>query len=358
MIFRIAWPLIGAALFTPFCVPGRAIAQDTSSDTPVKKLILPGESFLVAGRPAFILWPSEEKRRQPQPWVMYAPTLPGLPDRHEQWMHQQFIDRGVAVAGIDVGEAYGSPAGQQHFTTLYRELTQQRGFALAPCLLGRSRGGLWTSSWAIANPDRVAGIAGIYPVFDLRTYPGIDRAAPAYGLTPRQLQERLDDFNPITQIDALAKARVPVFIIHGDDDKVVPLKENSAALLRRYVKAGAADNVELIVPRGQGHNFWPGFFRCQQLVDFAVACAWHGAGIEAESANRKPVPPGTVCFRELEYARPDSRPLRLDLYRPRRYESPVPVVVWVHGGGWKNGSKNKCPATWLCLLYTSDAADD
>ena len=198
---------------------------------PVKKLILPGESFLVNGRPAFILWPPEDKRQKPQPWIFYAPTLPGLPDRHEKWMHEQFLAAGVAVAGIDIGEAHGSPAGQKHFTALYRELTQQRGFAAKPCLLGRSRGGVWISSWAVHNADKVAGIAGIYPVFDLRSYPGVKRAAPAYGLKPDELEATLDQHNPIANIDVLAKARVPVFIIHGDSDKVVPLKENSAMLV-------------------------------------------------------------------------------------------------------------------------------
>ena len=98
-------------------------------------------------------------------------------------MHEQFLAAGVAVAGIDVGEAYGSPEGRRLFTEFYRELTEKRGFATRPCLLGRSRGGLWVTSWAVENPDKVAGIAGIYPVFDLRTYPGLDKARPAYGLT-------------------------------------------------------------------------------------------------------------------------------------------------------------------------------
>lgn len=71
---------------------------------------------------------------------------------------------------------------------------------------------------------------------------------------------------------------MPVFIIHGDEDKVVPLKENSAALADRYKKSGAADSVELTIAEGQGHNFWPGFFRCQPLVDFAIHQA--KAGVE------------------------------------------------------------------------------
>jgi alpha-beta hydrolase superfamily lysophospholipase len=240
-------------------------------------MILPGEAFTLSDRPAFIFLPPEEKRTKPQPWIMYGPTLAGYPDEHEKWMHEQFVSAGIAVAGIDIGEAYGSPAGQKHFTALYKELTEKRGFASKPCLLGRSRGGLWVSSWAIANPDEVSGIAGIYPVFDFRTYPGLAGAAPAYGMKPEELAGRLDEFNPIARVEVLAKAKIPALFIHGDDDKVVPLKENSAEFAAKYKAAGAEDAVTLIVAKGQGHNFWEGFFRCQELVDFSIARAKAGA---------------------------------------------------------------------------------
>jgi alpha-beta hydrolase superfamily lysophospholipase len=243
---------------------------------PVKALILPGESFLVAERPAFILLPPEDKRTRPQPWVFYAPTLPPYPDSHEKWMHEQFVNAGVAVAGIDVGEGYGSPKGRELFTALYKELTEKRGFAAKPCMLGRSRGGLWVSSWAAENPDKVAGISGIYPVFDFRTYPGLANAAPAYGLKPEELQAKLAEHNPIERVEKLAKAGVPAYFIHGDDDKVVPLKENSAEFLARYRNAGQEKLVTLNIAKGQGHNFWEGFFRCQELVDFTIAKAKEG----------------------------------------------------------------------------------
>lgn len=254
-----------------------SVATSLSADDSIKKLILPGEAFLVDERPAFVLLPDEAKRAKPQPWVFYAPTLPGYPDEHEKWMHEKFLAAGVAVAGIDVGEAYGSPAGREHFSALYKVLTEKRGFAAKPCMLGRSRGGLWITSWACANPEKVAGIAGIYPVFDFRTYPGLANAAPAYGLTSEELTAKLSDHNPIERVGALAKARVPVLIIHGDDDKVVPLKENSAELAAKYKAAGAEDSVTLIVAKGQGHNFWEGFFRCQELVDFTIKQAKAGA---------------------------------------------------------------------------------
>jgi hypothetical protein len=31
--------------------------------------------------------------------------------------------------------------------------------------------------------------------------------------------------------------------------------------------------MQLVVPAGQGHNMWPGFFQCQALVDFVLARA-------------------------------------------------------------------------------------
>lgn len=241
------------------------------------KLVLPDtENFTVEGRPAFVFLPPAVRRANPQPWILYAPTLPAYPDEAERWMHERFLAAGIAVAGVDAGEAYGSPKSHALLDALYRELTEQRSFAKKPCLFGRSRGGLWVSSWAIANPDRVAGIIGIYPVFDFRTYPGIQNAASAYGLTPAELEARTDEFNPAARLEVLAKARVPVALIHGDSDEVVPLRENSAELVRRYKEAGAESLVQLIVLAGQGHNFFEGYFHSQELVDFAIARARAG----------------------------------------------------------------------------------
>ncbi len=76
----------------------------------------------------------------------------------------------------------------------------------------------------------------------------------------------------------LAKHRVPALFIHGDEDKVVPLKVNSAEFVARYRAAGAANSVTLIVAKGQGHNFWEGFFHCRELVDFAIDRARADAG--------------------------------------------------------------------------------
>jgi pimeloyl-ACP methyl ester carboxylesterase len=132
------------------------------------------------------------------------------------------------------------------------------------------------SRWAIENQECVAGIAGIYPVFDLRTYPGLENAASAYGLSAQQLEAKIDQVNPIAEVAQLAEARIPVFLIHGDEDAVVPLPQNSAEFVRQYEAQGAQDLVQLVIAKGQGHNFWEGFFRCQALVDFSIQAAHRG----------------------------------------------------------------------------------
>jgi acetyl esterase/lipase len=48
----------------------------------------------------------------------------------------------------------------------------------------------------------------------------------------------------------------------------------------------------------------------------------------------------TNVLRDIEYARVGDTSLKLDLYVPANAKSPPPVVVWVHGGAWKGGSKN------------------
>ncbi len=186
-------------------------------------------------------------------------------------MFERFLNAGIAIAGIDVGESFGSPAGRKLFTALHQELVTQRRLAKKACLLARSRGGLMLYNWAAEHPDCVAGIAGIYPVSDLRSYPGLEKACGAYGLTEAELAAQLAQHNPNDRLHSLARADVPIFHIHGDIDALVPLDKNSGELAERYRRHGG--RITLKIAEGQGHNMWQGFFECQELVDFVIGLA-------------------------------------------------------------------------------------
>lgn len=243
----------------------------TKTQAADKQLPLPGETFTVDGHQAFVIVPDKPADPAAIPWVWYAPTLPGLPAKSEVWMFEQFLESGIAIAGIDVGESFGSPEGRRLYSALYRELVDNRRFAPKASLLARSRGGLMLYCWAAENPKKVNGIAGIYPVCNIASYPGIDRACSAYGFTSEQLRSELTKHNPIDRLAPLADAGVPIFHIHGDVDKVVPLELNSGMVAKRYDDLGGKMDLEVV--KGQGHNMWPGWFQSQRLVDFVIRSA-------------------------------------------------------------------------------------
>jgi hypothetical protein len=233
---------------------------------------IPATALKVDGHNAFLIMPAHRPAGSTTPWVWYAPTFcPGLPGVEENWMFEKFLAAGIAIAGVDVGDSYGSPEGRKIYSALYHKLTSERGLSKRACLLARSRGGLMLYNWAAEHPSAVACIAGVYPVCDLNSWPGIPQACGAYGMTAEQLAAKLADNNPVDRVEPLAKAGVPIFHIHGDIDVTVPLEKNSGALARRYRHLGGA--MTLKIAHGQGHNMWPGFFQCQELVDFVIAHA-------------------------------------------------------------------------------------
>lgn len=113
-----------------------------------------------------------------------------------------------------------------------------------------------TLCWAAENADKVAGFAGIYPVWSIASYPGVAQACNAYGMTAGELGLHPEKHNPIDRLASLAKQGVPLFAIHGDSDATVPLEANSGEMRRRYEALGG--KMQLVVPAGQGYNMWQG----------------------------------------------------------------------------------------------------
>ena len=71
-------------------------------------------------------------------------------------------------------------------------------------------------------------------------------------------------------------------------------------------------------------------------------------GACAAVAATKQLPDGVEVVRDLEYAQAKGMSLKLDLYRPTtKPAAAMPLVIWVHGGGWSKGTKANCPVAWL-----------
>lgn len=63
-------------------------------------------------------------------------------------------------------------------------------------------------------------------------------------------------------------------------------------------------------------------------------------------AQRQPsvpvIPADVEVIRDVEYGKGGDVSLKLDILRPKiQPKTPMPVVVFIHGGGWRNGSKER-----------------
>jgi acetyl esterase/lipase len=61
------------------------------------------------------------------------------------------------------------------------------------------------------------------------------------------------------------------------------------------------------------------------------------AALSAVVAAEQPV------LSDVPYATIDGQVLRLDLYHPGEQKQTSPLIIWVHGGGWRSGSKSDVP---------------
>ena len=48
-------------------------------------------------------------------------------------------------------------------------------------------------------------------------------------------------------------------------------------------------------------------------------------------------------YKDLVYVPNGHDRQKLDLYVPENSSGLMPLIVWIHGGGWMGGSKNNCP---------------
>ena len=81
---------------------------------------------------------------------------------------------------------------------------------------------------------------------------------------------------------------------------------------------------------------------CHYSFAIVVCCLLVDNDMHAQTVakkNKPQLPPGVAVHKDIEYAKHDGIALKLDLYLPQEIKGDVPVIVYVHGGGWKNGSK-------------------
>ena len=162
---------------------------------------------------------------------------------------------------MDVAGLFGNPRAVSHWDAFHAFLSREHRFAPRAVLEGMSRGGLIVFNWASKNPDKVAAIYADAPVCAIRSWPGgkgtgkghepsWQACLAAHGISEDESVSFAGD--PLDRLAPLAEADIPVLLVCGEADQVVPVAENAHVLRKRYAELGGA--VEYIGKAGVGHH--------------------------------------------------------------------------------------------------------
>lgn len=214
----------------------------------------PRQDFLLEGRLGVVISP--HTARPGMPWIWRAEFL-GAFDTVDVAM----LQAGFHLAYYQVSDMYGCPASIALMKGFYDFLTEQVGLARRTVLFGFSRGGLYAVNFAAQFPEAICALYLDAPVLDIGSWPGglmQGEGAPAeyaqclacYGLDA----DTIGNFhsNPLDKLPILHQAHIPIALVAGDADPVVPHTENAQLLADDYRAHG--EKLLYILKPGCAHH--------------------------------------------------------------------------------------------------------
>ena len=190
------------------------------------------------------------------PWVWRAEFFDAFAQADEA-----MAKKGWHVAYVKLSDRYGCPSAVEDMEKFRRHMVKEYGLHEKPAIFGFSRGGLYTVNYALTYPMHTGKIYIDAPVLDIRSWPGgkgkgcgseqcWQECMECYGLTEETAKEF--DRNPLDRAEELARTGIPVIMVAGGSDDVVPYDENGEIFVRRFRAAGGV--IEEYVKPECGHH--------------------------------------------------------------------------------------------------------
>lgn len=192
------------------------------------------------GAKCFVVLPKEPA--EGKPWIWRARFF-----GHQPALDVELLKRGWHVCYCDISNLYGSAKAVARWDAFHKIATGM-DLSATPVLEGMSRGGLIIFNWASKNPTKVRAIYGDNPVCSVHSWPGgkgLGKGSPAdwkrvleaYDVDEKGVNE-IEQPVSFGTLKPIAAQKIPVFLVLGEADKVVPLAENADPLAANYRKLG------------------------------------------------------------------------------------------------------------------------
>lgn len=158
------------------------------------------------------------------------------------------FERGYMRVYYQISDKFGSTHAVRLMRDFQSELLKRYTF-LQPkgILFGFSRGGLYAFNYALYYPDNVEKIYLDAPVLNLKSWPkedyDVEMLFKEYKLNEAAFEIFQD--SPIDHLEEFAKNGIPILLIAGDSDSIVPYKENGQVCVEYYQSIGRPITVYL-----------------------------------------------------------------------------------------------------------------
>ena len=151
-----------------------------------------------------------------------------------------------------------------------RFVAEKYGLQQKAVPVGMSCGGLIATKFAAKYPELVSCLYIDAPLLDLRTNGNPPSVREFLKVLNMETIECLDDYHemPIYKIPQLVANRIPVIMVIGGSDIIVPYEANGALLEKAYRDAGI--EIEVYCKPECGHHPH-GLEDCKPVLDFIMA---------------------------------------------------------------------------------------
>ena len=211
--------------------------------------------FTFEGRKSRVILPKEGTKNGK--WLLkteYADAFPAF--------EIEMLGRGYCVAYVENKTRWMHPSDIDVKAKFAEFLHTELGLSLKCVPVGMSCGGLHAVYFAAKYPEHIAAIYLDAPVMNLLSCPGhigVTAARPAIAFeeftlhTGMTLSDLINYRNhPIDRAPDLLRAGLPIIMVAGDSDGVVPYCENGQFLEDLY--RGGGGEIEVIIKKGCDHH--------------------------------------------------------------------------------------------------------
>lgn len=165
------------------------------------------------------------------------------------------VQEGYTRVYYSISNKYGSYNAVRLMYKFYRFIVKELSLDKKCTLFGFSRGGLYAFNFALFYPDCVEKVYLDAPVLDMKTWPKkgsieYEQMLEEYGLNDDTLQTFKG--NPIDNLEEFFALDIPLLIVAGGSDEVVPFPKNSGIVIE-YCKNNSLPLQSIVKPDCKHH---------------------------------------------------------------------------------------------------------